>query len=217
MKRGARASAWRSVQPGVTINPVPSVIQREASRGAQRVVNYLGAMGAAGLASLEGELLLSSVKDETERLARVAGLVVDAAVQREPDIGEPGGHPQAPSERFHRKIGSAEGRGDNSHPLRSSDLPVQSFSSVARIASLDAPGPCTYYARVGQSCVVFVVVDEGMAPAAVTERLGRAIAVFDRVMGVRWAAPGGGSGGGPDGALDFAEVPRATARRSAPR
>jgi hypothetical protein len=146
------------------------VFESEASRGAQRVVNYLGAMGIAGLVSLDGDLLLSSVKNHAERPARVARLVARAGARREPDL-------------------------------------------VGRIASLDSPGPCTYYARVGASCVVFVVVDESMTPAAVTDRLARAVAVFDRVMGVPWAAPGGGSGGGPDGALDFAHAPRGAAPR----
>jgi hypothetical protein len=120
--------------------------------------------------SLDGDLLLSSVKNHAERPARVARLVARAGARREPDL-------------------------------------------VGRIASLDSPGPCTYYARVGASCVVFVVVDESMTPAAVTDRLARAVAVFDRVMGVPWAAPGGGSGGGPDGALDFAHAPRGAAPR----
>ena len=96
------------------------------------MVNYLGAMGIAGLASLDGDLLLSSVKNQAERPVRAARLVARAGARREPDL-------------------------------------------VGRIACLDSPGPCTYYARVGASCVVFVVVDERMTPTTVTERLARAV------------------------------------------
>jgi hypothetical protein len=151
-----------------------SVFEQEHSRGAQRVVNYVGAVGIGALASLDGRLLLSSARSaEQDELWHLARRVARASSATEP-------------------------------------------GPLVRILSLGAPGPCTYFARVGAACVLFVVVQEPMTPAAVMGRLSRVIAVFDRVMGRPWEAPGGGSGGTPSAAGDFALLSRRPVERYRP-
>jgi hypothetical protein len=152
---------------------VRTVFEREDSRGAQRVVNYLGALGTAALAALDGSLLLSSAPDCGEHIGHVARLVARECATRDP-------------------------------------------GPLGRVWTLDAPGSCTYCACVGGGCVLFVVVNEAMTPAAVAERLSRAVAVFDRVMGKPWEVPGGNPGGTPGTAADFALLERPRTERGRP-
>ncbi len=142
-------------------------IQREHSRGAQRVLNYLGVIGIAGWASSDGELLCSSpssAEDEPERLNRIARRVAEAMAARTP-------------------------------------------TPLERIAVLESQGPCIYYAPVRSSWLLFVVIDEGIAPAAVTERMSRALAVFDRVLSGAGMSPSGGPGGAPESAVVALPLP----------
>lgn len=138
---------------------VAKILTEDDSRGAQRVMNYLGLLGTAALVSFDGKILLSSDRSDLPSLGAIAKHLADCAHANEMRGGE-------------------------------------------RIAHLDSAGACTYFARVGSSEAVFIVVDNSILPAAVVERLSLALAVFDRVMGT----PPNGSGGTPDGALGFAAV-----------
>jgi len=55
------------------------------SRGAQRVVDYLGAVGLAALVDLDGELRLSSVRGHSEKLLAFADLVSRVSRRAEAD------------------------------------------------------------------------------------------------------------------------------------
>ena len=77
--------------------------------------------------------------------------------------------------------------------------------SPDRIASLDASGACTYFARVGSFGAIIVVASAPIAPIALTERFSRVLAVFDKVLGPPSTSHSGGSGG-PEGAPAFASA-----------
>lgn len=70
--------------------------------------------------------------------------------------------------------------------------------SPDRIASLDSPGACTYFARVGSFGAIVVLTSTPIAPVALTERFSRVLAVFDKVLGPPSTTSGGA--GGPTGA-----------------
>jgi hypothetical protein len=67
------------------LSSVKLEIETDASRGAQRVVNYVGALGPAALASLEGGLLLWSRNGDRALLEDVGAAVSLACVEASHD------------------------------------------------------------------------------------------------------------------------------------
>jgi hypothetical protein len=142
--------------------PMGLTIETDDSRGVQRVVNYVGSVGAAALISLDGELIHCSNANALGRLEDAATLVaVDCASDAEAMAG--------------------------------------------RVVCLAQDGACTYYARVGSSLALLVIIDHGVAPAAVAGRLRQGVAVFDRVRVTRFR----GSPGTPGSAQASLSVGRA--------
>lgn len=86
-----RQSRWRSLRE---LRPrrrfachdsfVPTVLEKDVSRGAQRALNYLGVLGTAVLVTLDGDILLSSGKKDRDWLAPIAKSVAACARAIEP-------------------------------------------------------------------------------------------------------------------------------------
>ena len=82
---------------------------------------------------------------------------------------------------------------------------LQITQHAERIAALDHC--CTYFARVGASEALILIMGAPISPALAVERFSRVLAVFDKVMGPPYAPPSG-SGGSPEGAASV-EVAKA--------